>query len=204
MTTSAATAAKSADAFRTISEVAETLRLPQHVLRFWETRFTQIKPLKRGGGRRFYRPQDVELLVAIRHLLYGEGYTIKGVQRILREQGPRAVAALAQDRASRTAAPATGPAGGGPSAPDRARPVEPTDRVTADDPSRPAITGLAFLDDGQDLADPVAPRPTTDGPASGRRTDLRARLTDMLDELAACRRILDAALEPGPQRPEAG
>ncbi len=85
--------AKSADAFRTISEVADDLELPQHVLRFWETRFAQIKPLKRGGGRRYYRPDDVELLRGIRFLLYGEGYTIRGVQRILKEQGPRFVAA---------------------------------------------------------------------------------------------------------------
>lgn len=82
---------KSPDAFRTISEVADDLDLPQHVLRFWETRFSQIKPLKRGGGRRYYRPDDVELLRGIRHLLYDEGYTIKGVQRILKEQGPRFV-----------------------------------------------------------------------------------------------------------------
>lgn len=82
---------KSPDAFRTISEVAEDLDLPQHVLRFWETRFSQIKPLKRGGGRRYYRPDDVELLKGVRFLLYGEGYTIKGVQRILKEQGPRFV-----------------------------------------------------------------------------------------------------------------
>lgn len=82
---------KSPDAFRTISEVADDLDLPQHVLRFWETRFSQIKPLKRGGGRRYYRPDDVELLRGIRHLLYGEGYTIKGVQRILKEQGARFV-----------------------------------------------------------------------------------------------------------------
>jgi DNA-binding transcriptional MerR regulator len=78
---------KSADAFRTISEVAEELDLPQHVLRFWETRFPQIKPLKRAGGRRYYRPRDVEVLRTIKHLLYGEGYTIKGVQRVLKEQG---------------------------------------------------------------------------------------------------------------------
>jgi DNA-binding transcriptional MerR regulator len=82
---------KGPDAFRTISEVAEALDLPQHVLRFWETRFTQIKPLKRGGGRRYYRPDDVDLLRGIRQLLYGEGFTIKGVQRILKEQGPRFV-----------------------------------------------------------------------------------------------------------------
>jgi DNA-binding transcriptional MerR regulator len=82
---------KAPDAFRTISEVAEELDLPQHVLRFWETRFSQIKPMKRGGGRRYYRPDDVELLKGIRHLLYGEGYTIKGVQRILKDQGLRFV-----------------------------------------------------------------------------------------------------------------
>jgi len=82
---------KAPDAFRTISEVAEDLDLPQHVLRFWETRFTQIKPLKRGGGRRYYRPDDIDLLKGIRYYLYGEGYTIKGVQRILKERGNRHV-----------------------------------------------------------------------------------------------------------------
>jgi DNA-binding transcriptional MerR regulator len=87
---------KSADAFRTITEAAEELQLPQHVLRFWETRFPQIKPLKRAGGRRYYRPRDIEVLRAIKHLLYGEGYTIKGVQRILKEQGLEAAAASGQ------------------------------------------------------------------------------------------------------------
>lgn len=88
---------KRADAFRTISEAAEDLDLPQHVLRFWETRFPQIKPMKRGGGRRYYRPEDIELLAALRHLLYGEGYTIKGVQRILKQQhGAKAVVELVQ------------------------------------------------------------------------------------------------------------
>ncbi len=81
---------KAPDAYRTISEVGEDLDIAQHVLRFWETRFPQIKPLKRGGGRRYYRPDDVELLKGIRHLLYREGYTIKGVQRILKEQGAKA------------------------------------------------------------------------------------------------------------------
>lgn len=76
-------AQKAASAFRTISEVADDLRVEQHVLRFWETRFSQIKPLKRGGGRRYYRPEDVELLKNIHHLLYQEGYTIKGVQKLL-------------------------------------------------------------------------------------------------------------------------
>ena len=74
---------KSAGAFRTISEVADDLKVEQHVLRFWETKFTQIKPLKRGGGRRYYRPEDVDLLKNIHHLLYQEGYTIKGVQKLL-------------------------------------------------------------------------------------------------------------------------
>ena len=86
---------KSPDAFKTISEVADELDLPQHVLRFWETRFKQINPLKRGGGRRYYRPDDVLLLKGIQHLLYDEGYTIKGVQRILKEQGNRFVTAVA-------------------------------------------------------------------------------------------------------------
>jgi DNA-binding transcriptional MerR regulator len=85
---------KSPDAFRTISEVADDLDVPQHVLRFWETRFNHIKPLKRGGGRRYYRPDDIDLLKGIRHLLYGEGYTIKGVQRILKGEGVRFVQAL--------------------------------------------------------------------------------------------------------------
>ena len=91
---------KSAAAFRTISEVADDLDVPQHVLRFWETKFTQVKPLKRGGGRRYYRPEDVDLLRLIRGLLYDDGYTIKGVQRLMREGGLK----------PRTEPPATKPA----------------------------------------------------------------------------------------------
>lgn len=85
---------KSPDAFRTISEVAEILEIPAHVLRFWESRFTQIKPVKRGGGRRYYRPQDIDLLRGIRDLLYNDGMTIKGVQKILREKGIKHVAGI--------------------------------------------------------------------------------------------------------------
>ncbi len=85
---------KSPDAFRTISEAADDLGLPQRIARFGETRFPQIKPLKRGGGRRYYRPDDVELLRAVKQLLYGEGYTIKGVQRLFKEQGARAVVSV--------------------------------------------------------------------------------------------------------------
>jgi DNA-binding transcriptional MerR regulator len=78
---------KSATAFRTISEVAGELDLPQHVLRFWETRFNTVRPVKRAGGRRYYRPEDIDLLRKIRNLLYDDGYTIKGVQKLLREGG---------------------------------------------------------------------------------------------------------------------
>jgi DNA-binding transcriptional MerR regulator len=82
---------KAPEAFRTISEVAEELAVPKHVLRFWEAKFAQLKPMKRGGGRRYYRPEDVALLRGIRFLLYSDGYTIRGVQKILREHGPRFV-----------------------------------------------------------------------------------------------------------------
>lgn len=82
---------KSAAAFRTISEVADSLAVQQHVLRFWETKFSQVKPLKRGGGRRYYRPEDVKLLQSIHRLLYTEGYTIKGVQKLLREVGKKRI-----------------------------------------------------------------------------------------------------------------
>ena len=80
-------ARKAPSAFRTISEVADDLHIPQHVLRFWETKFPQLKPLKRGGGRRYYRPEDISLLRRVSDLLYTQGYTIKGVQRLLREGG---------------------------------------------------------------------------------------------------------------------
>ena len=80
---------KSPEAFRTISEVSKDLALPQHVLRFWETKFVQIKPIKRGGGRRYYRPEDVKLLKGIKSLLYNDGYTIRGVQKVIRENGSK-------------------------------------------------------------------------------------------------------------------
>jgi DNA-binding transcriptional MerR regulator len=85
--------AKGPEAFRTISEAAAEVEVPQHVLRFWETRFTFIKPMKRAGGRRFYRPQDIAILKGVRRLLHDEGYTIKGVQRLAREEGLRRLAA---------------------------------------------------------------------------------------------------------------
>ena len=82
---------KSPEAFRTISEVSKDLSLPQHVLRFWETKFVQIKPIKRGGGRRYYRPEDIELLKGIKYLLYNDGYTIRGVQKVIKENGTRKI-----------------------------------------------------------------------------------------------------------------
>ena len=99
---------KSAAALRTISEVADDLGVKQHVLRFWETKFSQVKPLKRGGGRRYYRPEDIELLQAIHRLLYVEGYTIKGVQKLLREAGKKqVVTAFAGDAAPNRTGPLT-------------------------------------------------------------------------------------------------
>jgi DNA-binding transcriptional MerR regulator len=111
------TVSKSARAFRTISEVSAELDVPQHVLRFWESKFTQVRPLKRGGGRRYYRPDDIDLLKAIKAHLYDNGYTIKGVQKLLRETGVRQMvdgaseAAPAEETAAGEAAAA--PAAGG-------------------------------------------------------------------------------------------
>jgi DNA-binding transcriptional MerR regulator len=96
---------KSASAFRTISEVAGELELPQHVLRFWETKFQNVRPLKRGGGRRYYRPEDVALLRQIRDLLYNDGYTIKGVQKLFRESGGKASSAAHPAQAAPSQSP---------------------------------------------------------------------------------------------------
>ena len=97
---------KSAEAFRTISEVAEDIGVPQHVLRFWETRFPAVKPLKRGGNRRYYRPEDVELLRSINRLLYTDGYTIKGVQKLLKDKGAKGLASGQPTAAPAIPAPA--------------------------------------------------------------------------------------------------
>lgn len=96
---------KAAGAFRTISEVADELNVQQHVLRFWETKFSQVRPLKRGGGRRYYRPEDVSLLKHIHHLLYTEGYTIRGVQKLLKGQGKQQIVARAENENAIPAAP---------------------------------------------------------------------------------------------------
>jgi DNA-binding transcriptional MerR regulator len=149
---------KEPGAFRTISEVAEDLDLPQHVLRFWETRFSQIKPLKRGGGRRYYRPDDVELLRGIRHLLYGEGYTIRGVQRILKDEGPRFVQTVWRGAEADPAAyeddtpSAARPAAAAEVEPPRQRPEPPPARP-APPPQPPAL--------------PAAPSSSSPPPRSG-------------------------------------
>ena len=106
--------AKGPDAFRTISEAADELSVPQHVLRFWETRFSFIRPMKRAGGRRFYRPSDIAVLRGVKRLLHDEGYTIKGVQRLHREEGVRRLVSAggAQGAAASPAGPSHAPAGG--------------------------------------------------------------------------------------------
>jgi DNA-binding transcriptional MerR regulator len=156
---------KAPDAFRTISEVADELDLPQHVLRFWESRFPHIKPMKRGGGRRYYRPEDIDLLRGIRHLLYGDGYTIRGVQRILREQGVRIVQSVGQGHPvvlpSRDKANEAANANG---APELLPPLFGTNRP---EPSLPSITdGVMGGDERLEAASGIAPLERPTGEAS--------------------------------------
>ncbi len=134
---------KAPEAFRTISEVAEDLDVPQHVLRFWEGKFSHVKPMKRAGGRRYYRPNDLELLRGIRHLLYGEGYTIKGVQRILREQGTGYVTEAGKQKAL--------PQQAGADAETAAAPQQAAPRVPPPPPSAPQENLPATALKGSDL-----------------------------------------------------
>lgn len=180
---------KAPDAFRTISEVADDLKVPQHVLRFWESRFAQIKPMKRAGGRRYYRPDDVDLLRGIHHLLYGAGYTIRGVQRILRDQGSKFVQGVWQ-------------------ADSEVRRLPDAELSTYQAQTEPA----ARLTEGlrpHDVPDQQPPAPVTraaagpgraveaSNPGGGNdlsREEVR-RLQATLFELGECRRLLDAALD---------
>lgn len=174
---------KSPDAFRTISEVAEQLDLPQHVLRFWETRFGQIKPMKRGGGRRYYRPQDVELIKGIRHMLYDQGYTIKGVQKLLRENGPQFLVAIGNGDVAAIDAIA------------QRRQAEADAEIARDNPrvdeemlvGQPRVKpGLRFFGLGRSEGDgPVA---ADEGRLS---RDNRALLQEALFDLLECKRLLD-------------
>lgn len=155
---------KSPDAFRTISEVADDLGLPQHVLRFWETRFSQIKPMKRTGGRRYYRPDDVELVRAIKHLLYGEGYTIKGVQRLFKENGTRAVVAAVRGGVALS-------------------PAQPALAFEDDDEDESAVevVGEVLVEEAVAETAPQA------------RPEASARLAEIAGEIADCARLLRAA-----------
>ncbi|MGV3490911.1 MAG: MerR family transcriptional regulator [Devosia sp.] len=176
---------KSPDAFRTISEAADELDLPQHVLRFWETRFSTIKPLKRGGGRRYYRPEDVLLLKGIRHLLYDQGFTIKGVQKILKDQGVRYVVGIGEGR-----------------------PLEALPEPQAMDDVEPDFDEQ-YEDDAADVPEVeadgngAAPAPArlklpgfgSKPKAAGLTSADRDKLSSVLRELLDCKRLLERARE---------
>jgi DNA-binding transcriptional MerR regulator len=187
---------KAPDAFRTISEVAQELDIPQHVLRFWETRFSQIKPMKRSGGRRYYRPDDVDLLKGIRRLLYGEGYTIRGVQRILKEHGIKSVQALA-DTSAAVSFGAIEDAVGQSLAESEATDAHGVD--ADDDDFQSEEEGIDFrfaeIDDDGVLAT-FRTGPSERAPAGLRGND-RERLERVLQDLVACRQVLDQALKEG-------
>jgi DNA-binding transcriptional MerR regulator len=189
---------KAPDAFRTISEVADDLDVPQHVLRFWESRFTQIRPMKRAGGRRYYRAEDVDLLRGIRQLLYGEGYTIRGVQRILKEHGVKFVQNVwqagaeqpahrpgddeADDVAASTADEVTGRGRG-------LRGLLPS--LLGGDAKAESSSSAAVERREPALEEPKAP--TSKGTSGLAREDLR-KLQAALHELGECRRLLDAVV----------
>jgi DNA-binding transcriptional MerR regulator len=159
------TGKKSADAFRTISEVAQELDLPQHVLRFWETKFPQVKPMKRGGGRRYYRPDDILLLKRIRALLYDQGYTIKGARKLLKDKS-----------AIETIEVGNGPAPGGDVSTSASAPaVAPFDM-----PAVP-VDGAPRAEEPRPLEAEAAPAP---GLGEAQRTELRAILAE-LEEIRA-------------------
>jgi DNA-binding transcriptional MerR regulator len=205
---------KAPDAFRTISEVADELNVPQHVLRFWESRFRDIKPMKRGGGRRYYRPDDVDLLRGIRHLLYGEGYTIRGVQRILREQSVKFVQAVWQPGAPQ---PSHGGAEDGDLEPDDAVPHQglPRQGLPEETERRRGLFGLLPSLLGDDAGERTISPPSADQrheprallpariappagvpgalPGAFPQEDVR-RLRAALHELGECRKLIDSAL----------
>jgi len=212
---------KAPEAFRTISEVADELDLPQHVLRFWETRFRDIRPMKRGGGRRYYRPDDVALLRGIRHLLYGEGYTIRGVQRILNEQGVGFVQAVWQEGAAQPPHGASDEEEAADEAASAADAVQEErgfcgrlvsligrdlgDRQDdAAERSEPPLKGAPMprveLSDralhgaGEAAAPAAEPAPPAPPPASRLASEDLRKLRAALDELGECRKLLAAAV----------
>jgi DNA-binding transcriptional MerR regulator len=189
---------KAPDAFRTISEVADDLDIPQHVLRFWESRFAHIKPMKRAGGRRYYRPDDVDLLRGIRHLLYGEGYTIRGVQRILKEHGVKFVQGVWQAGAEQPQ-PAAGDLATEDAAdsPPAISPTEIRSGVAsgASNPDAPSGSGGGGEASGRDaLRDPVAAPFRQDESRLGLGAEQVRQLQAVMDELLECRRLLEVAV----------
>jgi DNA-binding transcriptional MerR regulator len=180
---------KAPDAFRTISEVADEVNVPQHVLRFWESRFAQIRPLKRGGGRRYYRPEDIDLLRGVRHLLYGEGYTIRGVQRILREEGLAFVQSVW--RASAQALPEADEAEDEPQGSPATR-EEP--QFFAKPSSRPPPQPPVVRPEPQLSSPPPTLQSSPLPQHAGGELEERDKLRAILDELQECRRVLDAAM----------
>lgn len=172
---------KAQGAFRTISEVAEELDVQQHVLRFWETKFSQVKPLKRGGGRRYYRPEDVSLLKHIHYLLYSEGYTIKGAQKLLKGQGRNQIAAQVAAEELAAAAPVTAP-----------QPAAPQPRAH--------VEGRIDLNKGaSNVVARVSNTPVAEAQPSAKVYNLsdrqRGALEDMLGELKALRAMLPEQIE---------
>jgi DNA-binding transcriptional MerR regulator len=190
---------KAPDAFRTISEVADDLDIPQHVLRFWETRFSQIKPMKRSGGRRYYRPDDIDLLRGIRRLLYGEGYTIRGVQRILKEHGIASVQRLADASAIASFGAIEEVIGQSILEDDDAAApadIDDDDYESAEESGIPRMARSARRNiethDDEDFDEEAIPGVADLSPM----VDV-ARLKGVLEDLIACRQLLDAALKDG-------
>ncbi len=197
---------KAPDAFRTISEVADDLDVPQHVLRFWESRFSQIRPMKRAGGRRYYRADDVDLLRGIRQLLYGEGYTIRGVQRILKEQGVKFVQAVWQEGSAQLPPPqdddvaeeAQAPVAEGAAGARGLRGLLPSLRGKEMERREPQLgTPAEEAETDDDLEVPESDMPvlvTASAADQGLKRDDLQRLQAVLHELGECRRLLDAVL----------
>jgi DNA-binding transcriptional MerR regulator len=197
---------KAPDAFRTISEVAQELDIPQHVLRFWETRFTQIKPMKRSGGRRYYRPDDVDLLKGIRRLLYGEGYTIRGVQRILKEHGIKSVQSLADSSAAVSFGALEETLGHALLEDDHG--VEAESESEEDEEyegSEDEGIDFRFVETEDDILETFRAGSQGHGhgaaaaarPAPGMGPEDRTRLEGALKELVDCRQLLDRAMKEG-------
>jgi DNA-binding transcriptional MerR regulator len=197
---------KAPEAFRIISEVADDLDVPQHVLRFWESRFTQIRPMKRGGGRRYYRPDDIDLLRGIRHLLYSKGYTIRGVQNILREQGIQFVQSVWREGASQPPLMADSDESAERSRgllgliPGFRKPSAEADEVEGDEADSDEIDADSETEeDAEDdevieRREPVFATPPPPAPPRLSR-DQVLQLQMAFDGLGECRRLLDATLK---------